>query len=31
MEKSQEAYKNLDNIEDELMDKYDKAFKEFAK
>ena len=31
MEKSQEAYKNLDNIAGELMDKYDKAFKELAK
>lgn len=31
MEKSQEAYKNLDNVKGELMDKYDKAFKELAK
>ena len=26
-----EAYNNLYNIADELMDKYDKAFKELAK
>ena len=26
-----EAYNNLDNIADELMDKYDKAIKELAK
>ncbi|MGR5591072.1 hypothetical protein [Peptoniphilus grossensis] len=27
----EEAYKNLDKVADELMEKYDKAFKELAK
>lgn len=30
-EKSKEAYKNLDKVADEIMEKYDKAFKELAK
>lgn len=29
-EKSEEAYKNLDKVADEIMNKYDKAFKELA-
>ena len=30
-EKSEEAYKNLDKVANEIMEKYDKAFKELAK
>lgn len=30
-EKSQEAYKNFDKVADEIMNKYDKSFKELAK
>ncbi|MEF3318221.1 hypothetical protein [Peptoniphilus grossensis] len=30
-EKSEEAYKNFDKVADEIMEKYDKAFKELAK
>lgn len=30
-EKPQEAYKNLDKVADEIMEKYDIAFKELAK
>lgn len=30
-EKPQEAYKNFDKVADEIMEKYDKAFKDLAK